>query len=663
MTGGSRFLTRKKSKTVDTHKTTTVAAQKNVSAFDAAPQQESGVWTGQAWADRSLQMELFTNAQGMYGSTAADEAAPGLLPQQQKPVKEGFREKRNRKNLEKQQKEIAKAHRGEVRDEKGKLAAPAADAFSCRMAFALKEQKEQCDNSLPESALQTLHRAGVEAKIIRPFLQGYRKDEYGDALDIVEGMKRLSDESFIEDYCSNDLEQRRPHLQRIVRQLVATRITPDMLTEQYLSEHAAEIKQLCDQMTYLENMQKDPINAPFFEQMSEMEKTLLDTRVTSVCGPLSNWFVFACAKKGVHANSQYVRDEQPWFITSDDTYLQAYKHGVTMEDSAKQHLISVLEGNAQTEQSAFDAEYSLEGKRMRDTIYSAAAAYAPKLTGRADVEENAEKLKQECEKKGAGGLSIIEKSNASFAAKNADKVTKESGALQELTIRIDGEVTTLEKATRGSVFEPFYQDATDYLIGLESAGLPFEQMLAGSVKERVSDGSPAQSVTGGGVDLISDAIFGMMRPYLESDECMKAITASYGAYGGVDVFKNAPELFVSYWMQNVILRETRQVLGRYNVAMEGKYGRGKIPDSVTNLPNNAIRTVVAVSRASMNWSEEQIANMGKSKEGMQRSIRSFQEIVRAVTQKLPQKAPEPPQQPDQPPMATATTADSAADAS
>ena len=138
----------------------------------------------------------------------------------------------------------------------------------------------------------------VEVKVLHSFITGYKTNEEGNPLNEQEAERKRKDDAFLEDYCSGDLQRRLPHLERMKNELLNIRLSPDMLTETYMERHAVELYDIVAKMTYFENVEKDPINAPFFENLPAVERKLLKYRVADLCGSFSHLWICMLASKG-----------------------------------------------------------------------------------------------------------------------------------------------------------------------------------------------------------------------------------------------------------------------------------------------------------------------------------------------------------------------------
>lgn len=216
----------------------------------------------------------------------ADEIAPGQPVQLQAPAKETYKEKREHKR----------------RDKVAKKNHPAADHLSYGMVKGLKELFDDRDNSmklLSEEEAEQCTRTKVDKRVLRCFVHGFKSDKKGNPASEQEEEYRQQDRKFIEDYISRDVERRRPHLDRIVKELLEIKITKDMANPEYLSRNSAKVKIICDRFTYFDNIWKDPVNKPYFDNLPQYKKDLLNCQILERYAPFSTYMVVTMGMKGV----------------------------------------------------------------------------------------------------------------------------------------------------------------------------------------------------------------------------------------------------------------------------------------------------------------------------------------------------------------------------
>ncbi len=222
----------------------------------------------------------------------ADGAAPGAPVQEQAPAKNSFKQRRWDWKKENAAREFC----------------PVGTAATYDMVWQLQERETAIDNSaLPYTA--QIRRSGTDGRVIRKFCQGYRKDKNGRPMTKEDARKQREDREFIEDYCSGDLERRRRHLERIVREADYIRFPADPFSVLYMRYHISEMSDMLNKLAYLDNVQKDPVNKEFFDNLDPVLRDRLDSKEL-VGVALSSALSMSCAEVGVNMNSAaYINDE------------------------------------------------------------------------------------------------------------------------------------------------------------------------------------------------------------------------------------------------------------------------------------------------------------------------------------------------------------------
>ncbi len=239
--------------------------------------------------------QLVQNAYTQFSFAKAKKSASGNPSQIQKPAKKTFKQNREDKRLDLVAKEIT----------------PAADHVSLHMMQSLMANKQLQDNAMdlfkndPEVHMEK----DVDMRVMRNFLKGFATDKNGEPEGKKDRLRKQENIRFINDYCSGDVERRRPHLDRMMEEALSVNITEDMLTTKYLEYHAGEVQlQIC-KLVYFHNVYKDPINKPYFDELSQAKKDLIEYRILSRYAPLGMVMTHVCAENAVDADHfQFKRD-------------------------------------------------------------------------------------------------------------------------------------------------------------------------------------------------------------------------------------------------------------------------------------------------------------------------------------------------------------------
>ncbi len=163
----------------------------------------------------------------------------------------------------------------------------------------VKDNLTEFSRTIPE-VNDAIKKRIVDPRVIRAFGYTFKADRNGLPITKEDYQNRDKSEAFFKDYASKDLERMRHHLDRITKELSEKEITPDMLTPEYMTEHMAELKNFCDQLTYYDELMKDEAYKEYFEN-EDME--FIDTHIRDLYAPLSGYLTFFAGTKGVGLNT------------------------------------------------------------------------------------------------------------------------------------------------------------------------------------------------------------------------------------------------------------------------------------------------------------------------------------------------------------------------
>lgn len=313
---------------------------------------------------------LRNEAKDRLGTANATKTAEGNPVQMQMPANKTFKQRREDKRLDKLAKEKT----------------PVADHASVRMYEALKDNKTRQNNSLnlmSEEQKEQASQAKVDVRVLRNFVYGYRTDRKGKPASQRDEARKNADKKFLDDYCSRDVERRRPHLNRMLEQVLRIQLTESMMTPEYLEDHLGEVQAQIGKMVYFENVYKDPVNKPYFDALPQLTKDLIEHRVLARYASLGLVMTHICAMKGVDSDHlsymTHIRDQ---------SQLEVFSSLLQVE---KEALHNDLNRTAQEEEAAVQRELD---RRME--------------LAKAKEMETAEKMKAEAEtmKDDIGGLGL-----------------------------------------------------------------------------------------------------------------------------------------------------------------------------------------------------------------------------------------------------------------
>lgn len=118
------------------------------------------------------------------------------------------------------------------------------------------------------------------------------------------------DLGILKDYSSNDYKKRKVHIQYMTDQLMKQNVDADYFEPENLKEHGWEVQALIMRYKAFRKVYADPINKPYFDKLSNMEKQLIQTRILDMADLYENVFRYQCRSLGVNAdNGQFVKND------------------------------------------------------------------------------------------------------------------------------------------------------------------------------------------------------------------------------------------------------------------------------------------------------------------------------------------------------------------
>lgn len=309
---------------------------------------------------KTINEQLMQNAARRHPPVKAKKTAKGTPVQKQKPAKKTFKQKREDKRLDEQAKEIT----------------PVADHISIRIYEALQRNKtleDNAENLLTEEQKKEAEANGIDMRVLRTYAYGYRTDQNGQPASRQDEAHKEADLKFLNDYASRDLERRRPHLDRILEQVLNIRLTMDMLTPEYMEDHMGEVyKQVC-QMVYFQNIYQDPVNKKFFDELPQLTRDLIEHRVLARYGLIGLVMTGICTQKGVDSNhicyNKNIRSQSDLEMTIDNVMASTQGLRAVIRDCEEKEQISIQNGlhrEMQTEQEKLMGE-AQKVKEQADT--------------------------------------------------------------------------------------------------------------------------------------------------------------------------------------------------------------------------------------------------------------------------------------------------------
>ncbi len=216
----------------------------------------------------------------------ADRTAEGRPVQIQRPAQKTYKQRREDKRL----------------DSKAKKITPLADHMSIHMVERLKKKKNMHSNSFTQDMIDEAVRQHVDRRVLNTFVSGYETNKNGEPLNEYQQNRKELDRQFLEDYISKDEQRRKPHLDRMLEQVLNTDITEEMLEPEYMEYHAGELHEQISRLVYFDNVYKDPVNKAYFDALPTFKKDLLQCKVLSRYAYYGSLFSHVCALRGVDAD-------------------------------------------------------------------------------------------------------------------------------------------------------------------------------------------------------------------------------------------------------------------------------------------------------------------------------------------------------------------------
>ena len=180
----------------------------------------------------------------------ATQTAPGQPLQQLPTPKLSMEEKR----------------RNKVKRKQAKRQHPEADESTYEIVTALARRRREIEHSLATvGGAEAVHGHGYDSGVLLDFCQGYKVDKAGNPASEDDARKMREDKRFLEDYDSKDAQRRKPHLDRMVDEIIRIEVHEWMFEAPYVVEHAAQMRAIAQKILLIENLKKD--NREYFEQL------------------------------------------------------------------------------------------------------------------------------------------------------------------------------------------------------------------------------------------------------------------------------------------------------------------------------------------------------------------------------------------------------------
>lgn len=157
---------------------------------------------------------------------------------------------------------------------KARAGSPVGTLLTYDIIEQLNDHKKQLDQSI-QPFMPFITQVHGDLRGMYAFCHGYQVNRQGEPATPEDRAWKNADERFILDYNTRNLETRRPHLERIVDELLNLDLSPQTLSAANMQRNMGKIQAMADRMLYIDNIMRDPVNAPFFQEMDPVRKQML----------------------------------------------------------------------------------------------------------------------------------------------------------------------------------------------------------------------------------------------------------------------------------------------------------------------------------------------------------------------------------------------------
>lgn len=492
-------------------------------------------------------------------------------------------------------------------DEKAKKRSPYADHVSLAIEKQLSELTAQKNASNTTGVGNAAEQEGkrIDGRELVSFVTGYKQDKYGNPLDAQEAAKKEKDQKFLQDYTSNDLQRRLPHLERMKNEMLQMRLSPDMLTEAYLEKHVAEVYNIVSKLTYFEGVQKDPVNAPYFEQLPEVEKKLIQYRTQDLCEDFCGLWLAVLGSKGIT-----LRDSEVLFVKTK-SFHDAYAGQIpAMREQLKRSLEEADRREGELRKEVFP-------QLVQDCI-PAQSNLGGTIGGEAAEQELNDVFHSKKQSENAKTY------QGRIALADAEYEKGESYALQAIGIRnSSNDSAKAEKKLRGNFFVPYGEDYKNLFRNLADAGVNFGEINSTIQKHSLGLGA---YVSGGGIEQIYYGQFELFSRYIYAPQGKTYVAKLFAQIKDAKVFEGKKEKCVDYILQT-LLTSLGAVYGE--VSKDAAY-YGEQANAAMEVARESSRTLLSLSRAS-GLTGEEAENMVPE---MKQLVERYRSMIRTLCENL-----------------------------
>lgn len=160
----------------------------------------------------------------------------------------------------------------------GKQITPIADEYTSRIADGMSSIKKTMDISTPDVDVdvykERARTQNIDERQLRSLQRKAALNEAGEADQNELARVKQENAKFYEEYTSGDKELQKPHIDRIIDEILEFKITPNMFEPERMVRNLPEIFQIGQYLTCLSDMREQ---FPwYFEELPPLKKDLLD---------------------------------------------------------------------------------------------------------------------------------------------------------------------------------------------------------------------------------------------------------------------------------------------------------------------------------------------------------------------------------------------------
>ncbi len=508
---------------------------------------------------------------------------------------------------------------------------PKADHYSYEMVRDLKQAKKYREDSgamlrraMPDYE-ERIERCHADRRVLNILMGTYKTDEKGMPIDEENAKLMDLERQRMEDYVSGDLEKRKPILDSLVKEMIDFKFDATMMNIEYISAHVVKMKEIGDKLIYMENVMKDPINKPYFDNMEPAEKELLESAL-SIAPGFTAYITNIMDIRSVNMNhSDYYYDEAS--ITESLKMNTAF-----CEQALKTQLM-------QRDLKQKEIYVKFFGETFRKTLKDCSNPN-PDLSGTIDESAVAELKKALSTPKewpvGTEKVSStrIQEADRQFELSMSKGNLHEADSLakQTLGLRDSKQDTAIaDKKFKGALFDSLNADYASFFVELKDKELPYDQMAEMLQHRTVSESSPASLELGGGAEAMAVELLSMFKKRTESDAIITYFAESYKAMGSAKIFgikgeEKRIDEFISFMM-----------LGLMNTNVSTAFSLIKEADRGTSLykiARAASRNALALPKLVAMLSDEEKAKLKDEDPTVYEMIQFYEEMQNGLIDRV-----------------------------